>query len=104
MLDPQGRTEVLAVLERLRESGHGLLLITQDLSEALRADRVVVLSGGSVVFEDTVAELFERSADIGRWGLELPHLVVLASELRRLGVAVPRNPADADELVEALCR
>ena len=31
MLDPQGRTEVLAVLERLRESGHGLLLITQDL-------------------------------------------------------------------------
>ncbi len=92
------------MLERLRESGHGLLLITQDLSEAQRADRVVVLSGGSVVFEDTAAELFERSADVERWGLELPHLVVLAAELRRRGVSVPANPTDADELVEALCR
>jgi energy-coupling factor transport system ATP-binding protein len=104
MLDPQGRAEVLGVLQRLRESGHGLLLITQDLSEAQRADRAVVLSGGSVVFEDAAASLFERSADLTHWGLEAPYLVVLAAELRRLGVFVPANPTDAHELVEALCR
>ena len=40
MLDPQGRTEVLArAWSDCGGSGHGLLLITQDLSEALRADQ-----------------------------------------------------------------
>jgi hypothetical protein len=57
-----------------------------------------------VVFEDGAASLFERSADLTHWGLEAPHLVVLAAELRRLGVFVPANPTDAHELVEALCR
>jgi ABC-2 type transport system ATP-binding protein len=49
-LDPAGRRVVRALLERLRESGIGVLLNSHLLSEVeLVCDRVVIISGGAVV-------------------------------------------------------
>ena len=50
MLDPQGREEVIATIERLRdEKGITVVLITHHMTEAIRADRVVVMDGGKIL-------------------------------------------------------
>ncbi len=103
MLDPQGRAEVLGVLERLRLAGHGLLLITHDLAEAQRADRAIVLSAGAVAFDGEVPELLAKGSRLAEWGLEMPPLARLAAHLRERGVPVPQNPSSPSVLVEALC-
>ena len=104
MLDPQGCSEVLGVLERLREAGHGLLLVTHDLAEAQRADRAIVLSTGAVVFDGGVPELLGAGPNLAKWGLELPPLAILSARLRERGVPAPENPTSPSALVEALCR
>jgi len=104
MLDPQGRAEVLDVLDRLRGAGHGLLLITHDLAEAQRADRVAVLSAGTLVYEGDAADLLERDEDVEQWGLEVPPLVRLATALRATGAPVPTGALSAADIVESLCR
>lgn len=102
MLDPLGRAEVLDVVRRLRRAGHGILHITHDLAAIASADRVVVLEGGRLVFEGSVAELFERAGSLSDWGLEVPVITTLAWELRKRGATLPAVVTDPQALAEAL--
>jgi len=57
-LDPVGRRTVRELLERLRERGIGVLLNSHLLSEVERVcDRVVIISGGSIVAAGRPEEL-----------------------------------------------
>jgi len=103
MLDPQGSQDVLAVLVALRAHSHGVLHITHDLSDAARADRVLVLANGEAVFIGTPDELLGDAGRLEAWGLGLPALGILGCELRKRGGSVPVAALDADSVVSALC-
>jgi oligopeptide/dipeptide ABC transporter ATP-binding protein len=58
MLDVSVRAGVLALLDRLREAGLGVLMITHDLSTAARfADRIAVMYLGRIVEEGPAADV-----------------------------------------------
>ncbi len=60
-LDPQGRTDLWAVIEDLVDSGTTVLLTTQYLEEADRLARnIVVIDHGTVIAEGTSAQLKAR--------------------------------------------
>jgi sulfonate transport system ATP-binding protein len=63
-LDALTRRDMQALTLRLRaEHGFGALLVTHDIEEALNmADRILVLRGGSIVFDEVLAEPFPRRA------------------------------------------
>ncbi|MGO1581693.1 MAG: ABC transporter ATP-binding protein [Actinomycetaceae bacterium] len=57
-LDPVGRRETWALVERVRDSGVTVLLVTHFMDEAEHlADRIVVIDAGNVVATGTPAEL-----------------------------------------------
>lgn len=61
-LDPQARRETWGVVERVRERGVTILLVTHFMEEAERlADRVLLIDAGRVVAEGTPAELAART-------------------------------------------
>lgn len=103
MLDPEGRADVLDVIERLRTEGSGIVHVTHDLSDVARVDRVLVLAGGSVVFAGTPEELLALPEDLLGWGLALPAIAVFAERLRELGFAIPAVALDAESVVSSLC-
>lgn len=80
MLDPQGRREVLALIEQLRADGHGVMLVTHDLAEVAGANRVIVLDSGVKVFDGSPEELFAMTS-LAEWGLELPAVTTLVRQL-----------------------
>ena len=102
MLDPIGRFEVLAIIERLRADGRGILHVTHDIADVLCADRAIVLDCGEVVFQGSVAELIAQGDLLERSGLELPPLVRLASALRSAGAPLGERVSDPESLVEVL--
>lgn len=102
MLDPTGRAEVLAVIERLRTWGKGILQVTHDLAEVAGASRVVVLRCGEVAFTGTPLELFGQAELLESCGLALPPVVAMVRRLRFLGVPVPPGLHDPLRLSEAL--
>jgi energy-coupling factor transport system ATP-binding protein len=104
MLDPTGRAEVLAIIERLRLGGTGILHVTHDLADVLRADRAVVLKRGELAFEGAIDQLVREPELLEECGLELPPISRLAVALQMRGVRLEVEAADAEELVEALWR
>ena len=105
MLDPEGRRDVSQVVERLGESGRGILLITHDLAEVAKADRAVVLDRGTIAFAGSVDELIRRPEVLEACGLETPPMARLAARLRELGIAeAAAGLPDPEGLVDALCR
>ena len=102
MLDGEGRREVAAIVERLRGSGTSIMYITHDLSEALSADRVVVLDRGAIAYSGTPVDLVSDSALLAGAGIAVPPVVQLTAELRRGGVAVPPDSVDPARIVGVL--
>ena len=105
MLDPAGRKAVLDLVDSLaHEHGHGVVHISHDAASIARADRVLSLEGGAVLYEGPPPGLLEDATLLERSGLGLPSIGVLAAELRALGAPVPAGVMDTERVVEALWR
>ncbi|HEY7288132.1 MAG TPA: ABC transporter ATP-binding protein [Vicinamibacterales bacterium] len=65
-VDPQSRNAIFDNLEELKRRGKALLYTTHYMEEAERlADRIVVVDHGSVIANDTLADLRARYAPVG---------------------------------------
>ena len=105
MLDPQGREEVIATIERLRdEKGITVILITHHMTEAIRADRVVVMDGGKILADGTPKQVFPQVGLIEQAGLRVPQTTKLLSELRKAGFDLPLDALSTEECAQALYR
>ncbi len=103
MLDAAGREDVLAIVERLaRASGTGVVLVTHRVAEAVRADRVVGLAAGRVIFDGEPAALLGDENAVSRLSLDVPASSAIAAELRTRGIDIPPGVATPEALVEAL--
>ncbi|MFC8827353.1 ABC transporter ATP-binding protein [Streptomyces sp. NPDC057137] len=64
-LDPQARRDTWSLIERVRDSGVTILLVTHFMDEAERlGDRIAVIDGGRVAAVDTPAGLIARSGAV----------------------------------------
>ncbi len=71
MLDPLGRKEVVEIMERLnREEGITVLNITHYMSEAARADRVIVMNDGEIIGDGSAKQIFSRPDMLHKVDLE----------------------------------
>ena len=105
MLDPSGRREVFAVAEELnRRDGITIVWITHFMDEALRAGRVLVMDAGKIALEGAPREVFEKTEEIRKMGLDAPPMAQLAAQLRADGVPLRADIMTVEEMAVELCR
>ena len=109
MLDPQGRKEVVDTAYALcKAKGMTVVFITHHMDECIDADRLIVLSNGSVAADGKPAEVFADRALMEREGLDVPETTRLLGELRAAGLSLPEERLDvegcADEIARELLR
>ena len=103
MLDPEGRAEILSIVQRLHEEqGITVVYITHFMEEAAAADRILVLDHGRLVMDAPPREVFRHARELRALGLEVPLAVELRDRLRAAGVALPEDLLTPAELVAAL--
>jgi energy-coupling factor transport system ATP-binding protein len=99
MLDPQGRKEVMDVIQQLRKKyGITVILITHFMEEAVECDRVIVMKYGTVLMDDVPAKVFNRDKELKNAGLKIPQSIELMQLLRAEGIDI-----SFDCLTEAQC-
>ena len=103
MLDPKGRKEILNTMRKLNREQHiTVVYITHFMTEALLADRVIVMSKGKIEFQGTPKEVFSRVDELEKLGLEAPLAAKVAFELRKSGAKLPPGIITNEELAAAL--
>jgi len=103
MLDPAGRREVLACMRQLCQQGHGIVLITQQVEEALMADRVVLLDEGRIATTGTPEEIFRQIDLLQRLQLEAPLLAELSWRLHGEGLLSEHRLRNPVEMAADIC-
>ena len=103
MLDPQGRREVLDIMERLnKEEGITIINITHYMEEAARADRVIVINDGRLSLDGTPREVFSEVEKLREMGLEAPQGNELVLKLRKAGLKIDGESLTEEECIETL--
>jgi energy-coupling factor transport system ATP-binding protein len=103
MLDPQGRQEVVQIMEKLnREENITVINITHYMEEAARADRVIVVNDGHVEMDGTAKEVFSEVDRLHEMGLEAPQGRELIHALKKSGIPLSSDALGDDECVAAL--
>ncbi len=108
MLDPIGRREVIKTIEDLNKIyGITIILITHNMDEAVKAQRVIVIDNGKAIIDDTTREVFKNVELLRNIGLDVPQASLLAYELRKKGLPIREDVLTVDECTEEiykLCR
>ena len=103
MLDPEGRQEVMAAVQRLHEEkGLTVICITHFMDEAAQADKVFVMQAGQIVQSGTPQQVFAKAEALRKLGLAVPLAVELTWKLRQHGLNLPQDILTEDDLVTAL--
>ena len=105
MLDPVGRGEVLDAIIRLnRQEGISVILVTHHMEECIGADRLLIMSGGSIIMDGSPREIFPRVEDMEAAHLGVPDTTRLLYELNREGCSLPLEAVTTEECAQALFR
>ena len=93
MLDPKSRRSILSLLHRLnRENGLTIVMMTQDVSDAMDCDRVIILESGRIA----------ASGAPGEVGLDDGFVSSLVSALKENGFPVRDGVVSEDDLIAVL--
>ena len=104
MLDPNGRKEVLRAAHELnRKKGVTVILITHYMEEGVDADYVYVMEAGKIIMDGKPREIFSHVEELKKHRLDVPQMTLLAHELRKSGLPIPKGILTREELVEAIC-
>jgi len=103
MLDPSGRKDIMCIIQDLHAQGKTVILITHFMEEAAQAERIVIMTNGSVTFDGTAQEIFMAEDELKDQDLDMPFSVELVRRLRKRGIPVPLEIIDEKGLVEYLC-
>ena len=93
-LDPKGRDEILATIQKLHEENKEMIIIFVSHSMedvAKTAERVIVMNDGHVEMQGTVAEVFAQAEHLQKIGLNVPQVTLLTDKLRLAGYDLPEH-------------
>ena len=105
MLDPQGRQEVVSIVEKLsREQNITVILITHHMDEAICADRVIAMDDGKIIADGAPKDVFTKIDLLQSVGLTAPQTTLLLKALDDDGCTLPLDALSVDECAQALLR
>lgn len=92
-LDPAAAASILANIETYRQANHAtVILVSHSMEDVARlADRLVVVSQGTLPYVGTPREVFSHGEALESMGLAVPAMNRVFSRVRAMGVDIDRR-------------
>ncbi len=103
-LDPKGRDEILNLLKSLNEKeGLTIVIVSHSMEDMGKfANRLLVMSKGKLIFDDTPRKVFRQYKKLEEIGLAAPKSVYIFDELRQKGLSCDGVAITPREVVEGI--
>lgn len=102
MLDPRGRLDVMAEMQSLHHRGITVIFITHFMEEAARANRVLAMKDGNLVFDGIPEALFIDQPLLKSCGLEQPSTLLLLNEIRKINPVFAHLSTDFEQALQEI--
>ncbi|MDR2977584.1 MAG: energy-coupling factor ABC transporter ATP-binding protein [Streptococcaceae bacterium] len=87
--DFQGKAQLKAVIQALREKGKTVISILHDMDFVAEVfERVIVLKDGQILADGSARDVFAQASVLASAGLELPHIAALSQALKQPELAL----------------
>ena len=98
-LDPVGRREIFALLQKLhRERGITIVFVSHSMEDAAEyADRVVVMNQGKIVLDGPPRKIFRYEKELEQIGLGVPQATRLVHRLAEQGAQIEKDCLTVEE-------
>jgi hypothetical protein len=105
-LDPYGRDEILDKISELREqTGMSIVLVSHSMEDIAKyVSRLMVMSGGEKIFDDTPKEVFKHYKELEKIGLAAPQITYVIQRLRAEGVDISDDITTVEEAKAAILK
>ena len=103
MLDPEGKEEVLQVMNKLKNLDKTIIVVTQNISDILNADQVILIENHRIISAGTAREVLTDYDHLREAGIEIPFPVRVYHDLSQQGIQLKHIPLSEGELAEELC-
>ncbi len=89
-LDPHGRDRILDIIKEYHRITNSTVMIVSHSMEdiAKYAEKILVMNKSELFCYDTVQNVFRRSAEIEKMGLDVPQITKVFNRLKELGIPV----------------
>jgi energy-coupling factor transport system ATP-binding protein len=103
-LDPAGSAQILENIRTYhREKNATIILVSHSMEEVAReAQRLVVVSNGTIPFSGPPEEVFAHGAELEQLGLGVPDMTRVFARLRSMGVDVPASVYTVEQARDAV--
>ena len=109
-LDPKGREEILNQIKKLqKESGITVLLVSHSMEDVAEyVDRIIVMNGCRIMYDDIPEEVFKHYKELEEVGLAAPQVTYIMHALKDKGLDVDANVTTIEmatgEILKALAQ
>ena len=105
-LDPVGREEIFGgVRDFQRERNSTVIIVSHSMEDMARySDELVVMDHGRVHMTGRTSEIFRRSGELTKVGLDVPQITRLMNILRNAGADIPDDIFTVDRAAEELTK
>jgi len=103
-LDPRGRRDILDVIKNYHEAEKKtVILVSHSMDDVARyANKVLVMNNGTLLYYDSVGEVFKHALELRETGLNIPTVTGILLTLRERGLDVDTDiytPAAAAQTI-----
>jgi len=109
-LDPKGRAEILDQIKDLqKKSGITVILVSHSMEDVAEyVDRIIVMNGGKILYDDNPTEVFKHYKELEEVGLAAPQVTYIMHALKEKGLNVSADVTTietaAEEVLKALAQ
>lgn len=105
-LDPKGRDELFAVIEKLqRQRKITVILVSHSMEDVAKyVDRMLVMNQGCLAFDGKPKEIFKHYKELEAMGLSAPQMTYILQALYERGLAVDTSAITLEEAKETILK
>ena len=103
-LDPKGRREILDQIRQLQTQTHiTILLVSHSMDDVAEyVDRIIVMNGGKIVYDDIPRRIFRRYRELEKMGLGAPQVTYILHTLKESGLPVDTDITTIQEAADSI--